>query len=50
MNRGRIQKITEKYLVEAVSPTDAESKVFTRHNEGESLILRVNRSSRKLKL
>ena len=25
---GKIQKITEKYLVDAVSPTDAEAKVF----------------------
>jgi len=33
--QGRIQKITEKYLVEAVSPTDAESKVF-KEFEGES--------------
>ncbi|MDB4300198.1 DUF4494 domain-containing protein [bacterium] len=33
--QGRIQKITEKYLVEAVSPTDAEAKVF-KEFEGES--------------
>tara|TARA_B100000795_G_scaffold251153_1_gene219775 strand:+ start:489 stop:686 length:198 start_codon:yes stop_codon:yes gene_type:complete len=33
--QGRIQKITEKYLVEAVSPTDAEAKVF-KDFEGES--------------
>ena len=32
---GKIQKVTEKYLVEAVSPTDAESKVY-RDFEGES--------------
>ena len=25
---GKIQKVTEKYLVDAVSPTDAEAKVF----------------------
>ena len=33
--QGRIQKITEKYLVEAVSPTDTEAKVF-KEFEGES--------------
>jgi hypothetical protein len=33
--QGRIQKVTEKYLVEAVSPTDAEAKVF-KDFEGES--------------
>jgi|TARA_B110000114_G_scaffold25652_1_gene25348 hypothetical protein len=32
---GKIQKVTEKYLVEAVSPTDAESKVY-KDFEGES--------------
>ena len=33
--QGRIQKVTEKYLVEAVSPTDAEAKVY-KDFEGES--------------
>lgn len=33
--QGRIQKVTEKYLVEAMSPTDAEAKVF-KDFEGES--------------
>jgi hypothetical protein len=33
--QGRVQKITEKYLVNAVSPTDAETKVF-KDFEGES--------------
>ena len=32
---GKIQKITEKYLVEAFSPTDAEAKVY-KDFEGES--------------
>jgi len=32
---GKIQKVTEKYLVDAVSPTDAEAKVF-KDFEGES--------------
>tara|TARA_R110000764_G_scaffold161389_1_gene248639 strand:- start:127 stop:282 length:156 start_codon:yes stop_codon:yes gene_type:complete len=30
-----IQKVTEKYLVQAVSPTDAEAKVY-KDFEGES--------------
>ena len=32
---GKIQKVTEKYLVSAVSPTDAEAKVY-KDFEGES--------------
>ena len=32
---GKIQKVTEKYLVEAVSPTDAEANVY-KDFEGES--------------
>ena len=32
---GKIQKVTEKYLVEAVSPTDTEAKVY-KDFEGES--------------
>mgnify|MGYP006081026367 FL=1 len=32
---GKIQKVTEKYLVAAVSPTDAEAKVY-KDFEGES--------------
>ena len=32
---GKIQKVTEKYLVQAVSPTDAEAKVY-KDFEGES--------------
>ena len=32
---GKIQKVTEKYLVQAVSPTDAEAKMY-KHNEGMS--------------
>lgn len=34
-DNGRIQKITEKYLVDAVSATDAEAKVY-KEFEGES--------------
>ena len=33
--QGRVQKVTEKYIVEAVSPTDAEAKVY-KDFEGES--------------
>lgn len=33
--QGRVQKTTEKYLVNAFSPTDAESKVY-KDFEGES--------------
>jgi hypothetical protein len=33
--QGKIQRVTEKYLVEAISPTDAESKVY-KDFEGES--------------
>jgi len=33
--QGRVQKITEKYLVNAVTPTDAETKVY-KEFEGES--------------
>jgi len=34
-DRGRIQKTTENYLVEAVSPTDAEVRIV-KEFEGES--------------
>jgi len=34
-DRGRVQKTTELYLVDAVSATDAESKLYKR-NEGLS--------------
>ena len=34
-DNGRIQKVTEKYLVDAVSATDAEAKVY-KEFEGES--------------
>lgn len=32
---GKIQNVTEKYLINAVSPTDAETKVY-KEFEGES--------------
>ena len=32
---GKVQVVTEKYLIEAVSPTDAEAKA-TKELEGES--------------
>lgn len=35
LDNGKIQKVNEKYLVKAVSPTDAESKIF-KEFEGES--------------
>jgi len=34
-DRGKIQKVTEKYLVQGFSPTDVESKIF-KEFEGES--------------
>lgn len=34
-DRGRIQKTREFYLVDAVSPTEAETKIY-REFEGES--------------
>jgi len=34
-DRGRIQKTTEKYLINAFSATDAEAKIF-KEFEGES--------------
>jgi len=34
-DRGKIQKITEKYLVEAFSATEAEAKIY-KEFEGES--------------
>lgn len=34
-DRGRIQKIREMYLVNAISATDAEKKIYTEF-EGES--------------
>lgn len=33
--QGKVQKTTEKYLVDALSPTDAETKVY-KDFEGES--------------
>ena len=34
-DRGRIQKIRENYLVDAMSGTEAEAKMY-KHNEGMS--------------
>ena len=44
-DRGRIQKIREIYLVDAVSATDAEAKIY-KEFEGESnfSVIGVNQS------
>lgn len=44
-DRGRIQKVRELYLVDAVSATEAEAKIFTEF-EGESnfTVVGVNQS------
>ena len=44
-DKGRIQKVREQYLVEAVSATDAEAKIY-KEFEGESdfNVIGVNRS------
>lgn len=44
-DKGRIQKVREQYLVDAVSATDAEAKIY-KEFEGESdfNVVGVNRS------
>jgi len=44
-DRGRIQRVKELYLVDAVSATEAEAKI-TKEFEGESnfTVIGVNRS------
>lgn len=44
-DKGRIQKVREQYLVDAVSATDAEAKIYNEF-EGESdfNVVGVNRS------
>lgn len=44
-DKGRIQKVREQYLVDAVSATDAEAKIY-KEFEGESdfTVVGVNRS------
>ena len=44
-DKGRIQKVREQYLVEAVSATDAEAKIY-KEFKGESNfnVIGVNRS------
>ena len=44
-DRGRTQKVRELYLVDAVSATEAEAKIFTEF-EGESnfTVIGVNQS------
>ena len=44
-DRGRIQKVRELYLVDAVSATEAEAKIYTEF-EGESnfTVIGVNQS------
>jgi len=40
-DKGRIKKVTEQYIVDAVSVTDAEAKVVTEF-EGSNLEYEVN--------
>ena len=44
-DRGRIQKVRELYLVDAISATEAEAKIYTEF-EGESnfTVVGVNQS------
>lgn len=44
-DKGRIQKVREQYLVDAISATDAEAKIY-KEFEGESnfTVVGVNRS------
>lgn len=44
-DKGRIQKVREQYLVDAISATDAEAKIY-KEFEGESdfNVVGVNRS------
>jgi len=44
-DRGRIQKVREQYLVNAISATEAEAKIYTEF-EGESnfAVIGVNQS------
>lgn len=44
-DRGRIQKVRELYLVDAISATEAEAKIYTEF-EGESnfSVIGVNQS------
>jgi hypothetical protein len=44
-DRGRIQKVRELYLVDAISATEAEAKIYTEF-EGESnfAVIGVNQS------
>jgi hypothetical protein len=44
-DRGRIQKVRELYLVDAISATEAEAKIYTEF-EGESnfTVIGVNQS------
>ena len=40
-DKGRVKKVTEQYIVDAVSVTDAEAKVVTEF-EGSNLEYEVN--------
>jgi len=40
-DKGRVKKVTEQYIVDAVSVTDAEAKVVTEF-EGSNLQYEVN--------
>lgn len=44
-DKGRIQKVREQYLVDAISATDAEAKIY-KEFEGESnfAVIGVNQS------
>ena len=44
-DRGRVQKVKELYLVDAVSATDAEAKIFVEFTgESNFTVIGVNRS------
>ena len=44
-DRGRIQKVKENYLVDAVSATDAEAKIYKEFsNESNFSVTGVNKS------
>jgi hypothetical protein len=44
-DRGRVQKVKELYLVDAVSATDAEAKIYTEFTgESNFTVVGVNRS------
>lgn len=49
-DRGKIQKITEKYLIEAFSATDAEAKIYKEFNGESNFTVEKVAKSRILKV